>query len=105
MNPTRCARFLAWCVLPLMLACGLALHVRSLRAAEPAGDLELLKTFRQEFIEVTPGQGKFPAEFTMGRASGPAEEQPPRTVKLTKPFAIARYEVPQNLWQAVMGSN
>lgn len=75
------------------------------RSAEPDEDLELLKTFRQEFIELTPGQGKFPAEFKMGRANGPTDEQPPHTVKLARPFAIARYEVPQNLWQAVMGNN
>lgn len=50
--------------------------------------LELLKTFHSEFIEVSPGQGKFPKHPT-----------------LKKPFRIARYEVPQNLWLAVMGSN
>src|SRR5262249_53445798 len=68
-------------------------------------DLALLKTFRQEFVNLTRGQGKFPAEFEMGRAGGESVERPVHRVTLKRPFAIARYEVPQNLWQAVMGSN
>jgi formylglycine-generating enzyme required for sulfatase activity len=41
----------------------------------------------------------------MGSAQGAAAERPPRRVTLTRPFHVARYEVPQNLWEAVMGSN
>ena len=75
------------------------------RAAETADDLALLTTFRREFVEIVPGRGKFPAAFEMGRAAGPAEERPPHRVAFDYSFAIARYEVPQNLWQAVMGGN
>jgi formylglycine-generating enzyme required for sulfatase activity len=75
-------------------------------AAEIDGQLlPLLKTFRDEFVALTPGQGTFPLEFTMGRATGPEAEKPPRRVTIAKPLAMARYEVPQNLWQAVMGAN
>jgi formylglycine-generating enzyme required for sulfatase activity len=75
-------------------------------AADDASDvLALLKTFREEFVDVTPGRDGFPAEFTMGSDDGPATERPAHVVKLTRPLAIARYEVPQNLWQAVMGEN
>ncbi|MBL9123551.1 MAG: formylglycine-generating enzyme family protein [Planctomycetaceae bacterium] len=73
-------------------------------AADPA-ERQLLETFRQEFIAITPGQGAFPQDFMQGRADGAEAERPPRRVRLTAPFAIARYEVPQNLWQGVMGSN
>jgi formylglycine-generating enzyme required for sulfatase activity len=66
---------------------------------------ELLKVFRQEFVAVTPGEGKFPATFEMGRADGEAAERPVHRVTLKLSFHVARYEVPQNLWQAVMGSN
>ena len=59
----------------------------------------LLKTFREEFIAVTPGEGKFPRSFKMG------EDGTTRDVTLTRKFSIAKYEVPQNLWEAVMGSN
>ncbi len=65
--------------------------------------LELLKTFREEFIEITPGKGKFPVSFTMGGQQKDA--MPPHKVTFKYAFAIAKYEVPQNLWQAVMGSN
>ena len=51
-------------------------------AADPSPEqLKLLKTFRDEFVAVTPRDGKL------------------------QPYSIGKYEVPQNLWQAVMGSN
>jgi formylglycine-generating enzyme required for sulfatase activity len=66
---------------------------------------KLLKTFIGEFELITPGEGRFPARFEMGDDEGEAAERPRHTVTLTKPFAIARYEVPQNLYEAVMGNN
>lgn len=66
---------------------------------------ELLKTFRQEFVEITPGKGEFPRQFEMGSADGPKSERPVHTVVFNKSFHIAKYEVPQNLWKAVMGTN
>lgn len=81
---------------PLLLAAALL-------AAEPKAQLpELLKTFHSEFVEITPGQGKFPRSFQMGQADGKPGQH---TVTLNYSFAVARYEVPQNLWEAVMGSN
>ena len=65
----------------------------------------LLRTFRDEFIAITPGEGKFPQSFTMGAKDGPAEQQPPRAVTFDHAFRIAKYEVPQNLWEAVLGTN
>ncbi len=72
--------------------------------------VSLLKTFRDEFVELTPGKGDCPREFEMGRddkvgQGGEPAEGPRHRVTLAAPFAIARYEVTQNLWQAVMGSN
>jgi len=69
-----------------------------------AAQLELLKVFHEELIQITPGQGKFPAEFIRGQ-KGLAAAEPAQTVRLEYDFSIARYEVPQNLWEAVMGSN
>jgi formylglycine-generating enzyme required for sulfatase activity len=75
-------------------------------AAEPTPQqVALLKTFRDEFIHVTPGKGKFPASFLMGRDDGPANERPTHRVTFNYEFHVARYEVPQNLWEAVMGEN
>lgn len=73
--------------------------------APPAADeLALLKTFREEFVAVTPGVGKFPAEASLGALTADGVGGVLR-VKLARPFAMAKYEVPQNLWQAVMGAN
>ncbi|MGC3965918.1 MAG: formylglycine-generating enzyme family protein [Pirellulales bacterium] len=67
-------------------------------------ELALLKTFRAEFIPITPGQGKFPAAITLPTGGGGAEQKSV-TVRFQGPFEIAKYEVPQNLWEAVMGAN
>jgi formylglycine-generating enzyme required for sulfatase activity len=56
---------------------------------------DLLKVFREEFVEVPAGS------FTMGGAL----EKPAHKVTFARPFRIARYEVPQNLWQRVMDDN
>src|SRR5262249_31988231 len=56
-------------------------------------------------VAITPGQGKFPASFKMGTADGPLNERPVHEVTFKAEFAIARYEVPQNLYEAVMGNN
>lgn len=71
------------------------------------GDAEraaVLKIFRDEFVSISPGEANFAAEFTMGGEGVPAEG-PAHRVTLKRPFQIARYEVTQSLWQAVMGDN
>lgn len=67
--------------------------------------LELLQTFMAELVEITPGKGKFPESFQRGSTNGPKNEQPLQEVRLKQSFSIAKYEVPQNLYQAVMGNN
>lgn len=76
-------------------------------SADPADEqLKLLKTFNEEFISITPGKGKYPKSFVMGRADGGQDnERPTHKVTFAYNFEIAKYEVPQNLWQAVMGKN
>lgn len=66
---------------------------------------ELFKTFVEELVPITPGEGKFPESFQMGAAEGPATERRVHAVTFDHDFAIAKYEVPQNLYQAVMGEN
>src|SRR5262245_48565498 len=78
-----------------------ALLLTCLLSAPPEGnELTLLKTFRDEFLRITPGEGKYPAEFTVGGAAAASVR-----VRFAKPFSIAKYEVPQNLWEALMGEN
>ncbi len=76
-------------------------------SAEPTPQqLELLKTFRSEFVEITPGEGKFPASFVMGDdESGEPSQRPALKITFAYSFSLAKYEVPQNLWEAVMGTN
>src|SRR5688572_13147016 len=56
---------------------------------------EVLKTFRDEFVAITPGQKDFPAALKVGD----------KELKPAGPFFLAKYEVPQNLWEAVMDRN
>jgi len=56
-----------------------------------------------EFVQIKPG------EFTMGCSPGESEcepdESPTHRVRITRSFQIGKYEVTQEQWQAVMGSN
>lgn len=72
-------------------------------AAEPDRK-ELLKTFVSELVEITPGEGQFPESFIQGSTSV-ATERLAHEVRMSHAFAIAKYEVPQNLYEAVMGAN
>jgi formylglycine-generating enzyme required for sulfatase activity len=65
----------------------------------------ILQRFHAELIELTPGQGKFPASFMMGSKAGAAAEQPAHKVTLAKPFALAKYEVTQELYEVIAGKN
>ena len=81
----------------LMLACGV----------DPSPEqVKLLSTFRNEFISVTPGRDGFPKSFVMGRMEGGGDnERPSHKVTFQYDFHVAKYEIPQNLWEAVMGNN
>jgi formylglycine-generating enzyme required for sulfatase activity len=63
--------------------------------------------FVEELVPITPGEGKFPASFTMGSAdeAAPATEKPAVKVTFKAGFSMARYEVTQELYKAVMGNN
>jgi formylglycine-generating enzyme required for sulfatase activity len=96
----------------LATICGmvlLAISASFVPAADDADQNEktvaMLKLFAAEFVDITPGAGKFPASFQMGSSDGPASEKPTHEVTFKYPFAIAKYEVPQNLYEAVMGQN
>ncbi len=109
-EPNRaCASVLSIALLPFLLLGGFTAMSHS---AEPDKQstfetprAELLKTFAAEFVEITPGKGRYPASFEMGSKDGPQSERPAHSVKLSSPFSIARYEVTQNLYAALMGNN
>jgi formylglycine-generating enzyme required for sulfatase activity len=73
---------------------------------EPAEKDRILKLFVEELVQLKPGEGKFPATFRMGSAGDArASEKPAVMVTLKKPFSLAKYEVTQELYKAVMGNN
>ncbi|MBI2481001.1 MAG: formylglycine-generating enzyme family protein [Planctomycetia bacterium] len=83
-----------------------ALLLAMIVSADPGPtQAELLQLFRTEFVAITPGEGSFPKSFEMGRADGSAAERPVRKITFGHKFEIAKYEVPQNLWEAVLGAN
>jgi formylglycine-generating enzyme required for sulfatase activity len=88
------------------LAVAVLLAAACLAPAGDAGD-KVLRLFVEEFVPLTPGKGKFPASFRMGSAGAeaPASEKPVVEVRFRGPFAIAKYEVTQELYQLVMGKN
>ena len=77
------------------------------KADEPPADKadKILKRFMEEFIRLTPGKDKYPASYVMGSASGPAEEQPAHKVTFSYAFSMAKYEVTQELYEAIAGKN
>ena len=46
-----------------------------------------------------------PGSFMMGDEKGDADEKPVHKVTISKPFYLGKFEVTQEQWQAVMGSN
>jgi formylglycine-generating enzyme required for sulfatase activity len=111
MAATRWKRSAPWVV--IVLAClfiglGLMLYRSGIMAQDKAAKPDqalLLKTFREEFVAITPGKGQFPKTFEMGSPDGKPEEQPRHKVEFGYEFQIAKYEVPQDLYEAVMGKN
>src|SRR5262245_52620876 len=55
-------------------------------------EAKIFKRFVEEFVELTPGKGKFPASFVMGSADAdlPASEKPAVTVTFKYNFAMAK---------------
>src|SRR5258708_7944210 len=66
----------------------------------------ILKLFIAEFVPITPGKGKFPESFMMGSEKGGHDnERPYHKVTFKYSFAMAKYEVTQELYQVVTGIN
>jgi formylglycine-generating enzyme required for sulfatase activity len=65
---------------------------------------EILKLFVDEFVTLTPGMKPYPRSFLMGSTNAD-DQQPVHEVALAGPFAMAKNEVTQELYQVVMGNN
>ena len=66
--------------------------------AEPAKEIkvDLGSGIMLEMVLIPAGS------FTMGAARGDRDEYPPHKVNITKPFYMAKYELTQDQWSAVM---
>ncbi len=65
---------------------------------------EILKRFTEEFVTLTPGEGRFPRDFLMG-SDVKAEEKPIHKVTFQRPFSVNKYETTQELYHVVIGKN
>lgn len=65
----------------------------------------VLKLFVEECVSISPGTDPFPKTFKMGGEHGGPFDTPLREVTMENPFRISKYEVTQELYQAVMGTN
>jgi ribosomal protein L7/L12 len=99
-------RRVCWATAVCLLLTNAGTHVVNADDAKPADDKTkaLLKTFADEFVAITPSEGNFPDSFQMGSERG-KHEQPRHEVTFKYSFAMAKYEVPQDLYEAVMGDN
>ena len=85
----------------------IGLSSTTIQAQQPtASQLALLKVFHSEFVAIGPSSKHFSKTFQMGGGKDAVSlEQPQHSVAITYNFSVARYEIPQNLWEAVMGNN
>ena len=89
----------------IYLLAALVISQAEQRADAPVDATAILRRFRDEFVELTPGTEPYAAEFTMGSDTASPQERPAHAVRFEYPFSIARYEVTQELYQAVTGTN
>jgi formylglycine-generating enzyme required for sulfatase activity len=89
-----------WCVVLLAIA-GTACSKGSKPSDQGKTDLtvDLGGAVKMEFVLIPAGS------FMMGDEKGAPWEKPVHKVTITKPFYLGKYEVTQEQWQAVMGSN
>ena len=88
----------------ILLAIAFNLITRISPAEEERRD-DPLAVFLEEFVEIRPGEEKFPATYSLGSQDGPETERPVIKITLTRPFRISRYEVWQDLYEAVQAEN
>jgi formylglycine-generating enzyme required for sulfatase activity len=98
-----------WFLVAILIASALQAPALAagVRDRSPAArKVAILKLFAREFVSLTPGKGNFSASFMMGSPQdAPANEQPAFKVTFKAPFALAKFEVTQELYEAVTGRN
>src|SRR5471030_1767257 len=94
---------------PRAAACsGLVLLACALAAGQEKPDPKeaILRRFVEEFVVLKPGTDPHPATFIMGTdKDAPGSEQPAHGVTIKYSFAVAKFEVTQELFGTVLGQN
>ena len=91
--------------LSALLFCHSSAAAQQKVAAERPTETQLLEGFTKELLLITPGTGKYPGgKVTLG-VDSPADELPKIAVEFQSQFRISRYEVTQELYRLIMGSN
>ena len=67
--------------------------------AQTPEEKAITNSIGMEFVLIPAGT------FTMGSDTGETDERPAHQVKISRPFYLGKYEVTQEQWQAVMGTN
>lgn len=66
---------------------------------------EMLQRFVDECETISPGSGKFPATFFIGETRPTKNEVARQQVTLQSPFRMSRFEMTQELYEAISGKN
>jgi formylglycine-generating enzyme required for sulfatase activity len=84
-----------------LLIAAITLYRLAIPAQEQGARLapRLTNSVGMEFVLIPAGA------FTMGAIDSYSDEQPIRTVRISRPFYLGKYEVTQAQWKAVMGYN
>jgi formylglycine-generating enzyme required for sulfatase activity len=84
-----------------LLSAGIVLYRLAISAPEQGARLtpRLTNSIGMEFVLIPAGT------FAMGAIDSYPDEQPVRTVRISQPFYLGKYEVTQAQWEAVMGYN
>ena len=91
------AALICW---PLLAAGASAAQAQTVTSSPPKSiTLELGNDAKMDFVLIPAGT------FMMGAEDSKADEKPVTKVTITQPFYFGKYEVTQEQWQAVMGSN
>src|SRR2546430_2275156 len=90
-------QFLA--TLSLLFSMSPLVHGQTVPIGGRSLSIDLGEGVKMEFVLISPGS------FVMGSEKGKDDQKPITKVTLTKPFYLAKYEVTQEQWEAVMKTN
>jgi formylglycine-generating enzyme required for sulfatase activity len=83
----------------ILVLCTLALLSTGCGSSGGPNEIDLGDGVKMNFVSISNGS------FTMGQADGNSDESPTRTVTISNGFFMGKYEVTQEQYQKIMGTN